>query len=41
MAVVYFIRALIPCDANFLRVDNDDVIPGVEIRRILGLVFAT
>ena len=41
MAIVNFIRVLFSSYADFLCIDHDDVIAGIEIRRILGIVFST
>ncbi len=40
MPVEKFLIQLVPGDANFTRIQHDDVVTGVDMRRERGLVFA-
>ena len=40
VAVVYLVRLLLAADANLLRVDDDDEVAGVHVRRVGSLVLA-
>src|SRR4030042_898179 len=40
MPVIEFLLGFIPCNPDFLGIDNDDVIAGIEMPRIYRLVFA-
>ena len=41
MAVVFLVFGLVAGDADFRGVDNDDVVAGIDVRSVLGLVLAT
>ena len=41
MTVIYFVGALIAGDAYFFRVDDNDVVAGVDVWGVNRLVFAT
>lgn len=41
VAIIHLIRSFISRDPNFFRVDHDDVITSVHMRRVLGFVFAS
>src|SRR5690349_21250233 len=41
MAMVKLCRHLVPCEPNLLGIENDDKVPGVDIRGVPNLVLAT
>ena len=41
MPVPHLLGALVPGDPNLLRVDDHDVVPGVDVRGVFGFMLAS
>ena len=41
MPVPHLLGAFVPGDPNLVRVDDHDVVPGVDVRRVFGFMLAS